>query len=812
MSESIKVIRKVTFKRIVYVLLLSVLCFPMLSLFGCGEDCPRSSNLIPASNNSFNENVWRDPPVYYHPYVRWWWPGGAIDSKEIKRELDLFQDAGFGGVEIQAFLFGLTSEEINSDADVRTVGTSGFFRKVRIAAEEAYKRDMTFDLTIGSGWPAGGPFVSGAPERQLLMSELNVIGPALYEGPLPPVEQPGYYDIVNSIIDVLGPFDTDADLIAVTAARIVDNTSTPPTLDSFTDITGSVHNGTISWDVPAGTWKIFTFYQNRTGHYAAGAAYAGSATDSLVADHLDLAGAHEIIEGFGAPLLDALGCYTPHTIFIDSFEMVGELPWTPLFLQRFQQMKGYALTPYLPLLFWQDGESKYTQIIQDMFDLEPEPVYGSSEIGVRVREDYEEVRSRLFIEGFVVPIRDWAHANNMSIRMQAHGGWGNYLDVYALADIPETEGLFAGGTYDFLKLASSAGHIAGRTFISSESFITIGLDTQALTLEDLYLLAGRAYSAGINRIIYHGYPYLYTLDNGERWYPFPPRHESAEGMVAAGPFAFTTRLDEDQALWAELPVFNRHMARLSYAMSLGTHLADVAWLDCDWRTPDKTIMNLDGIIPEQGQSDISLALKQVGLVYDRVSPGALTNASVIENGFIVGSARYACLLLSDFSQASPELMASIDSLTDAGIPVLVMGGLPGRAPGFADYEQKDAATQSIAERLQSKVIVVEGADALGAALLQTAGLQPSLAPSSGEAMAFALDHREISNGRISYLFNEADEDRTQVLDVNLPCRLVRIFDPETGGLILEATPDTSGCLSVEVTIPARRSLILLAEF
>ncbi|MFA5367984.1 MAG: glycosyl hydrolase, partial [Dehalococcoidia bacterium] len=381
----------------------------------------------------------------------------------------------------------------------------------------------------------------------------------------------------------------------------------------------------------------------------------------------------------------------------------------------------------------------------------------------------------------------------------------------ALADIPETEGLFAGGTYNFLKLASSAGHIAGRTFISSESFITIGLDTQALTLEDLYLLAGRAYSAGINRIIYHGYPYFYTLENGSRWYPFPARAEREDDTVSAGPFAFTTWLDEDQALWAELPVFNRQMARLSYAMSLGTHLADVAWLDCDWRIPDKTIMNLDGIIPEQGQSDISLALKQAGLVYDRVSPGVLTNASLIDNGFIVGSAQYDCLLLANFSAASPELLSSIDSLADAGIPVLVMGGLPGRAPGFADYERRDAATQSIAERLQSKVIVVDGFNALGTALLQTAGLQPSLAPSSGEAMAFALDHREISNGHILYLFNEADEDRTQALDVNLPFRFVRIFDPETGDLIMEATPDTSGCLSLEMTIPARRSLVLILE-
>jgi hypothetical protein len=612
-------------------------------------------------------------------------------------------------------------------------------------------------------------------------------------------------------MDVLGPFDADAELIAVTAARVADNKSIPVTLDSFIDITSMASNGTLSWTVPEGDWKIFAFYQDRTSHLPAGAAYPGSANSSLVADHLDAAGAQEIIDGLGQPMLDVLGCYAPETVFIDSFEMVGDLPWTLSFLQSFQQLKGYDLRPYLPLLFQMDGESKYTQITRDMFDLAPEYLYCSDDVGIRVREDYEDVRSQLFIAGFVEPIRDWVHANNMSLRMQAHGGWSNYLDAYELADIPESEALFAGGSYDFLKLASSAGHTAGRTFISSESFVSMGLDTRALTLEDFYLLAGRAYSAGINRLIYHGYPYLYTLDNGERWYPFPARQESEEGMVAAGPFAFTTWLEEDQALWSQLPAFNLYLARLSYVMSLGAHRADVAWLDCNWRIPDKTIMNLDGILPEQGQSDISLALKSTGLVYDRVSPQALTSANVTNSGFTVGLARYDCLLLTNFSVASPELMASIEGLSDAGIPVLVIGGLPGRAPGYADYEERDASVKAIAKQLKKKVIAIDEVDELNAALLDDAGLQPSLIAGDGGNMAFALDCREIADGDVMLLFNEADDDRTQVLEVNLPAERLRIFDPETGELVLEATPDVSGHLSVEVTIPARRSLVLIIE-
>ena len=35
----------------------------------------------------------------------------------------------------------------------------GFMDMIRFAADEAAKRDMQFDLTLGSSWPFGGPFL-----------------------------------------------------------------------------------------------------------------------------------------------------------------------------------------------------------------------------------------------------------------------------------------------------------------------------------------------------------------------------------------------------------------------------------------------------------------------------------------------------------------------------------------------------------------------------------------------------------------------------------------------------------------------------
>jgi len=42
------------------------------------------------------------PPItrQQKPWTRWWWPGNAVDAKNLTHELEQFHDAGLGGVEI----------------------------------------------------------------------------------------------------------------------------------------------------------------------------------------------------------------------------------------------------------------------------------------------------------------------------------------------------------------------------------------------------------------------------------------------------------------------------------------------------------------------------------------------------------------------------------------------------------------------------------------------------------------------------------------------------------------------------------------
>ncbi|MFC2027648.1 glycosyl hydrolase, partial [Chloroflexota bacterium] len=368
---------------------------------------------------------------------------------------------------------------------------------------------------------------------------------------------------------------------------------------------------------------------------------------------------------------------------------------------------------------------------------------------------------------------------------------------------------YSGGAFDFLKMASSAGHTAGHTFISSETFISFRPDPGAITLDDLHLIAGRAFSAGINRIIYHGFPYVYIRENGNSWYPFIETTREV-GIIGVAPFAMTYWVSEDHPVWPELPLFNRYMARLSYTLSRGTHWADVAWLHPERKFIDIPWTNFGGYPPEENESEISLSLKRAGLTYDRVSKKGLTNAVVEDGYFEVGAARYEVLLLTEFDVATPELMDSIEKIVDEGIPVFVIGDLPQRASGLVDWEERDAAIQESTAGLLSKTNFVTKENEVGRTMC-LADVRPSIVPDDSGELAFAVVRRALPEGDILFLFNESNEDHTQILDINIDAKGVRILDPHTGELVTVAIPDESGQLTIEVAISAKRSLVLVTE-
>ncbi|MCX5859092.1 MAG: glycosyl hydrolase [Proteobacteria bacterium] len=773
----------------------------VLAVFSCGEGKKINTDSDP---DIFDLALWKNPPAQFRPCFRWWWPGGSVSEDELRRELKLFRDQGFGCVEIQPFAYGLTPVDLASDPEIKTVGSDSFFRKVGAACRIARELGLTVDLTFGSSWPSGGPFIREGRERQLLISSRDLSGPVFYTGPVPPVIKPKYQGVLELMMNAMAPFTGEAELVAVAAARVVDPGRVPVEIGEMMDLSGSLSGSQLSWSVPAGDWILFAFYENGTGQLVINPAYPETLTEALILDHLDRRGLEEMITGFGEPLVAHLEDYLGNTlqsVFVDSFELVGELPWTAGFLDIFATRIGYDLRPYLPLLFREYGEVKWLEAAGPSSNL-----YSAGAVGERVREDYEKARGELFRDRFVLPFLEWAHAHNLQVRLQNHGGFEDFLEGYELVDIPESEGLYAGGSYDFLKLASSAAHTAGKRYASSETFVAMVQDSRGLTRDDFYLLAGRALSAGINKIIHHGFPYLYHRRDGSRWFPFDGAYAPTLGMSST----FSSCSDETHPVWTDFPGLNAYIARLAYAFSRGKPRSEIAWLYPERAFPDLIATSSQGFSAGQGDSPVTAALKVAGLTYDRVNRDRLTGAVTANGRLKIGAAEYSGLLVTDLKTASPELLETMEAVSRAGIPVVVLGGLPARAPGWGNHEACDHEVAVIAGRLAEEVTEVAAPDELGG-VFSSAGVSSPVLTAEGR-LPFLLNRRVLREGEILLLFNESNQDLAENITLAIPGRKASILDPQSGEKAGEHTEkDSLGHFSFQIRIPSRRAVVIWVE-
>ena len=583
-----------------------------------------------------------NPPKQMRPMVRWWWPGGDVDPDELRQEIRILDEAGFGGAEIQAFRNGLKSE-MSPDvaARVNDYPTATFYRKVRSAVEEAGRRGLFIDLTMGSGWPFGGgeAITPELASIQLLLLHKDVTGPSRFseriELPAPrattgmtlarasgsaggdlPAGWQQRLQARTKIVSVLAMKGTDPvvdtrkgavspePLVIVKESGRLDPKSTVV-------LTRSIRaDGTLNWNVPPGAWHLFVFFQQPVDTRVIGGVGHGP---QLVLDHMNRRALEAHLDRIMAPAASEIGSEYGRTIragFCDSLEVESEIYWTDDFLRQFRDRRGYDLTPWLPFVDVPGRGNVYPSY-------QTAPLFDGPG-AERARRDYWLTVSDLWMERFFVPLHDWLHTHQLKARIQAHGAPVDVLKAYAIADIPETEQLAGGGKIEFLKLASSAAHVYGRDVVSAESFVHPGMAYKSTT-ESLRRDANRLIAAGVNEIVYHGFPYVY-LDRPEPgWYPF------------ARPPWFSDHFNDHNAqLWPAIPSLNAYISRLQlvgrsarpvhrYAL----YIPDVDYLK--W---------------------ISSGLTRASIDYDYVNDDVLNKSSVRNGKLVVPSgAEYETLVL-----------------------------------------------------------------------------------------------------------------------------------------------------------------------
>src|SRR6202522_256059 len=100
-----------------------------------------------------------NPPDDARPMVRWWWFGAAVVKPEILRELQQMKADGIGGAEL-AFEYPLVLDDPAKNLKNLPFLSPELLDDIRYAQTEGHKLGLRIDLTLGSGWPYGGPNTS----------------------------------------------------------------------------------------------------------------------------------------------------------------------------------------------------------------------------------------------------------------------------------------------------------------------------------------------------------------------------------------------------------------------------------------------------------------------------------------------------------------------------------------------------------------------------------------------------------------------------------------------------------------------------
>jgi hypothetical protein len=714
---------------------------------------PPSAVLAQQLPDAFHLADFRDPGPAWAPWTRWWWPGDHVEDAELRRQLGALRDAGFGGVEIQSFRWGALSEPGDPEyAATRGFDEAPFYEHLRTVMEEALRLGLQVDLTVGSSWPAGGPHV-GARDgvRTLLFSEADVTAGASATPPaleLPRPALPISYLIANAISRGLGGsgpefFGADAELLAVVAGRVLsDGRSANPLVlndavrldpQSLVVLTDRVQDGRLAWSPPdsgdaAAPWKVVAIWSLPNGEQPLAPAQADA---GFVVDHFDeerLLAHYDHLLGARTGLLPYAG--RPwRAFFNDSLEFKSERHVAAGMLERFEAARGYDVRPYLPAL---DVPMADDFMLAEM-RLRTGPEYVLTDLDARIRRDWDQTVSDLFVERFLDASGRWGAERGLLSRVQAYGLRIDTLRAAGHADLPETEQLYARGADLFLKIASSGAHLYGRPLVSAETAVEMQGDYRQ-TAGRMKIALDKLFTAGINHAIYHGTPYRWpdprTGPTG--WAPFSsPR---------PGWLGFSSNVSEVAPLWRDVPALNRYAARVQYALRqgrpdvdvlvhypfLGISAATLGVPEADETYAEGHIPGLDapragdefgalaGAVrrwltvteesPEQRwHREAATALRALearGLTWDWVNDESLAVATLDAAGRTsVRGQPYAAVLLLGSPHLEPAAAENLAALAEAGALVRSQGAPPAEQPGFFEHAEGDRRVAVAAARV-----------------------------------------------------------------------------------------------------------------
>ncbi len=600
------------------------------------------------------------------PWSRWWWMGNAVDSVSLKTAMEAYAKAGLGGLEITP-IYGAHGAE---NRFIKFLSPE-WLDNLEFTLREGKRLDLGIDMAMASGWPFGGIWVT--PEDACKYMEIKkyaVEGGKKLPEKIVCRQEPMLRAISRRNLDfsqLKYPVSANEDSLQAWALEQVRYPMPMPlqTLMAYSasgeviDLTAKVSaDGALDWTAPDGRWTLYAVFEGWHGKMVE---RAGPGGEGDVIDHFSDTAIDNYLNHFSEAFKgrDISGL---RAFFNDSYEVDdarGEADFTPRLFDEFKQRRGYDLRQHLPALMGED----------------------SDENNQRVLCDYRETISDLILEKYTQRWHDWAAQSGKIIRNQAHGAPANILDLYAAADIPETEG------EDIVKVksASSVAHVTGKQLASSESATWLKDHFQASLADvkqaiDLFLLAG------INHIFYHGTT-------------FSPENEPWPGWL----FYAAVHFGPTNTFWNDFSTLNTYIARSQSFLQAGKPDNDILLyypIADEYAVRGRSLLlHFDGAAKGSVVRETAENLFSKGYAFDYITDRQVAKLETGSGKILTGGAHYQTILLPAVKQMPVETFEKVLSLAKSGATVL-LEELPSDVPGLGMLAERQAKLQELKRSLK----------------------------------------------------------------------------------------------------------------
>jgi hypothetical protein len=599
------------------------------------------------SDQGVKEGEFRAPKVGLAPF--WFW-NGDMRPDEMERQLRAMKEVGINSVVFHP-RSGLGGDFGHGEMEYYLSET--YFDRFKSALEICRRLGLKVILYDEYNWPsgqAGGRVLKGGlvgsrqvppnPEyiaKHLAMVEVNVGTGSQGESPWTVPE---------------------GKLVGVIAAQSDKNGLVRST---FRNLTSEVSAGSLKWKVPEGNWRLM-FFMQRDSPPSEGPGTAGEVSPCCP-DLMNPAAVDKFIsvthgeyyrrfpEYFGTTIT---GIFTDEPGFLNNRidgVFPNTVPWTEALPAFFERKKGYSLVDSLPLVW-----------------------VGESEANAKVRTDFWDALSTLYMETYFGKIQDWCQAHKIESIGHVLEDTLRFHRTFEGGDYFKTMRYMSRGGVDQIgsrnfglinpKLASSAAVLFGLPHALSETFGAYGW---GLTLEQMKAIINMHAASGIDTEILHAF--FYSIE-GQR------KQDSPADL-------FYHQLWRDQ-----FHGFVEDASRTLYLADRGRQVTDVAIF-----YPATAIMTEGGLmnfVPlakmEEYFLSASVAIRGGQHDFNYVDELALAGNRDLKvpvsrsgTGLNVNGHTYSVIVLPAVPAISGAAASTLEKFYQSGGKIIALGVLPARA-------------------------------------------------------------------------------------------------------------------------------------